>query len=158
MSLYSFCDPIIVFRNLLMSEMSDLLRSVLIWVKLPSSAPVLWFGVLSLVWVIFCQPWFFGSIVTSSELKVFRAVLYLFEESYADVCLMFYCCYFCFSSYPDLSSRFLSAGWCLFVRVGPWFCLLLFLKGPTVWTGYVSFLPLCWVPVAGLHCLLPSTS
>ena len=52
----------------------------------------------------------------------------------------------------------LSAGWCLFVRVGPWFCLLLFLKGPTVWTGSVSFLPLCWAPVAGLHCLLPSTS
>ena len=37
--------------------------------------------------MIFCQPLFFGSIVTSSELKVFRAVLYLSDESYADVCL-----------------------------------------------------------------------
>ena len=37
--------------------------------------------------MIFCQSLFFGSVVTSSELKVFRAVLYLSDESYADVCL-----------------------------------------------------------------------
>ena len=36
---------------------------------------------------LFCQSLFFGSVVTSSELKVFRAVLYLSDESYADVCL-----------------------------------------------------------------------
>ena len=65
---------------------------------------------------------------------------------------------FLFLELPGSFFPVLSAGWCLFVRVGPWFCLLLFLKGPTVWTGSVSFLPLCWVPVAGLHCLLPSTS
>ena len=38
--------------------------------------------------MIFCQSLFFGSVVTSSELKVFRAVLYLSDESYADVCLI----------------------------------------------------------------------
>ena len=53
----------------------------------------------------------------------------------------------------------LSAGWCLFVRVGPWFCLLTFSERSYCFgLGSVSSLPLCWVPVAGLHYLLPSTS
>ena len=67
------CDPIIVFYNLFMFEMSVLLGFVSIRVKLPSSAPIFWFDVLSLVDLVaglHCLPSTFN---LSGEVTLFAA-------------------------------------------------------------------------------------
>ena len=87
-SLYSFCDPIIVFRNLPVSEMSEFLEIRVDLGQIAKLSPGTLVGYTELGLRDLLPILVFGSVAASSELKVFRAVLYLFEESYADVSLI----------------------------------------------------------------------
>ena len=86
-SLYSFCDPIIVFRNLPVSEMSEFLEVCVDLGQIAKLSPGTLVGYTELGLSDLLPILVFGSVATSSKLKVFRAVLYLSDESYADVCL-----------------------------------------------------------------------
>ena len=104
-----FYVPIIVFSSLLRLGMSVFLGFVTIWVKLPSSAPILWFDVLSLV------NWFAGLPSASDVLSEY--LQFCLGKSLSSICLGSHASVCCQMS-PNVLSEYLQSAW------GSYICIL----------------------------------